>query len=144
MTKISKIDQYHLGDEVLQLSLSHSAPEVHRLIIEKYPDKDISLRAVQRYISDANIERGARIRAKVDTRVDEDLPDDLESMARYKEVADEIAFNVEQPAMIRLAAVEKGLKVIDTKLKYSGAGVGGQSGVQPIAVYIPSNGRDAQ
>jgi streptomycin 6-kinase len=141
MTKISKIEAAGLGQEALALSLSHSAPEAYRLLREAHPGVDVGdLRSFQRYVSKARSERAARVKARIDEKVIEDLPDDLGQLDELKKFYREIYQDRGQRTCDRIQAADKARAVIDTKLKYSGAGAPVPAG-SAVAVYLPENGR---
>ena len=143
MTKITKLDRAGLGQEALALSLTNSAPEAYRILRERYPDVDIGdLRSFQRYVSQGRADRAARVRAKIDDEVLEELPGDLDQLRELREFYRKIYQDENVRTCDRIQAADKARAVIDTKLKYSGAGAGGQGGQQGGLIFIDANGRD--
>lgn len=143
MARPSEIRQKGFDKVVAELALTHSEQQIVDFLAEKHSFKT-SKSAVHRIVTPLRKEAGELVRAKVNKQVDEDLPADLDQLNEIREVYRKIYQNEEARVCDRIQAADKARAVIDTKLKYSSAGSGGEGKGPVVTVYLPDNGRDRQ
>jgi hypothetical protein len=139
MSARKSIEKSGLSEVVSKLALSHSEREIVDILARDHKFFT-SQSAVHRFVSPLRAEVGERVKARVNDQVMEDLPDDLDQLNEIRDFYRTVYQDPEQRMCDRISAADKARAVIDTKLKYSGAGQPGK--VEGGVVYIPMNGRD--
>lgn len=122
MARPNKIDQHGLSEVVLGLATTMTSRQISEKLKQEY-GVDVSHVAVARYIKDIRQERAEQTKALVQDKIKATVPRDLDILDEL--IAQELEwFKGGDMEIIDKLSVAKELRqTIDTKLKYSGAGV---------------------
>lgn len=122
MARPNKIDQHGLSEVVLGLATTMTSRQISEKLQQEY-GVDVSHVAVARYIKDIRQERAEQTKALVQEKIKATVPRDLDILDEL--IAQELEwFKGGDMEIIDKLSVAKELRqTIDTKLKYSGAGV---------------------
>ncbi|NPV80728.1 MAG: hypothetical protein HPY52_10710 [Firmicutes bacterium] len=122
MARPNKIDQNGLSEVVLEMATTMTSRQISEKLKREY-GVDISYVAVARYIKDVRQERAEQTKALVQEKIKATVPRDLDILDEL--IAQELGwFKAGEMEINDKLVVAKELRqTIDTKLKYSGAGV---------------------
>jgi hypothetical protein len=136
MPAISKIEKFNLSDRILGLSgLGKTSAEIAEIVTSEADGKyRISQPTVARWLKSVRQERSEQTKQLVHDHIKEHVPADLQALedleAEYlhifnskKEVKDKSPdplFEYEFELKTRMAAGDRIVKIIDTKLRYAG------------------------
>jgi hypothetical protein len=143
MPKISNIEKRGLTEVVAKLALQNSEREIVQILGRDHSFKTTQA-AVHRFVSGLRAERSEQVRAKVNEAVVGRITSDVEELDHIaSDVLKGIYDDVEMQPSIRIQAADKARAIFESKMKFSGAGSGGD-GESEIVVYVPDDGRNPQ
>ncbi len=123
MARPSKIDQLGLAEKVLSLALTRTSREISAIL--KAEDKaDVSHVAVARYIKGVRQERAEQTKALVQDAIKATVPRDLQILEQVRDQLDDWRRDPKMKIKQKLQVIDRLRKVLDLRLKYSGAGEG--------------------
>jgi len=135
MPQYHKIEKLNLCDRVLALKgQGKSDREVSRILNEEAAGEYIvSPATVSRWVKKVRVERAEKTREVYDKHIEATLPNDLLSLEELQQqfraiaMPDKVEAEIGQEGAVqrhefrdRLAAADRVIKIIDTKLKYAG------------------------
>jgi len=122
MARPNKIDQNNLSEVVLELATTKTSRQIAEYLKQKY-GVEIGYGAVARYIKEIRQERAEQTKALVQEKIKVTVPRDLDILDEL--IAQELNWfkSAEIDIGGKLVVAKELRQTIDTKLKYSGAGV---------------------
>lgn len=121
MARPNKIEQAGLLDKVLELAMHHGSREIAQILKRDY-GLEISHVSVHKLIKGIRKEQAEQVKAVVQEHIRATVPTDLEILQRIRDQLDARAQDGQLRISERLQVIDRLTRVIDTRLKYSGAG----------------------
>jgi transposase len=121
-TEVTKGDTPRLTPEIEDRILEYAGQGMSGRKIAEQPDIPVSQKTVNGFLKDHRRERSDATKAIVHEHLAATLPKDLDHLAQLQARLEAIRAANEYDTKLELSVIDRQLKAVDLKLKYSGAG----------------------